>query len=292
MDVGPSRERSIDGRGMSDIWMYWENKPGSQGMPPFAQLCVESVRRNAAGARVHLLDQHSVREHLPDLRPEWDCLAKLAHKADYVRTRLVLLHGGLWLDCDMVALHPLDRLLELPPEHDFACQDLASAIGCFAARPGCQLLHELTAAQDAVLDRSPNDFGWNGIGNDLLAQIGKNHRCHLWPKWTVDEVAGGKVTKLLASQETPENNVDANAVVFHFCGNLLSPLLNTYAPHRKERLLNQCMLMSRILRRGLAIPEPPAWQQSLDFARLQDWGAGAVRRLHRLRGHLSGRGSN
>jgi Capsular polysaccharide synthesis protein len=266
---------------MTDIWMYWESRPGSAGMPSFVRHCVETVRRNAGSSRVHLLDQQSVRAHLPDVRPEWGALTHLAHKADYVRTRLVLKHGGLWVDCDMCAIQPLETLIRIPPQFDFACQGVAQAIGCFSARPGCDLLRQIAKAQDAVLDSSPDGFGWNAIGNDLFGQLGAGYPCHLWPKWTVDEIAGAKISKLLLETERLTENVDGNAVVFHFCGNLLGPLLDTYAPARKHSLLVQPMLMSRIIRRGLGLPEPSRWQQNWNRARVSDMRDGAWRRLSR-----------
>jgi hypothetical protein len=264
---------------MKHIWMYWENAPGSRGMPPFAHFCVESVRRHRGGAELHLLDERSVQEYLPDLRPEWHRLKKPAHKADYIRTRLVLHHGGMWLDCDMAALGPLEPLFHIPAPFDFACQDIGSAIGCFVAKPGCELLRKVTSAQDNVLDTSPQDFAWNAIGNELLKEFGASYPYHRWVEWTLDEVAHGKVTRLLSEREDLAKVVDPNAVVFHFCGNVLSPLLNTYARHRHQSLLGQRMLVSKILRRALGLPEPGFGVRLTNTAWMLDLGDGVARRL-------------
>ncbi|MBK1686092.1 capsular polysaccharide synthesis protein [Rubrivivax gelatinosus] len=271
---------------MNQIWMYWENVPGSRGMPPFVQFCLKSVERHRGQASLHLLDQDSVREYLPDLRPQWRQLQRAAHRADYVRTRLVLRHGGMWLDSDMVAMRPLAPLFEIPQPLDFACQEMASAIGCFVARAGCPLLQTIAREQDRILDADPTSFEWNAIGNDLLARHGSDYPHHTWVRWTLDEIAGGKVSRLLEDRRI-EDNVDRNAALFHLCGNLLTPLLATYAPRRHQRLLGQSMLLSRILRRALDLPEPSTLGQRLDPALWGDTMDGLGRRAGRL---LKGRG--
>lgn len=265
---------------MNQIWMYWENRPGSRGMPPFIQLCLRSVERHRGAATLRLLDQHSVTELLPDLRPEWRQLQRAAHRADYVRVRLVQRYGGMWLDSDMLALASLEPLFEMPSSLDFACQQMESAIGCFVARAGCPLLETISREQDQVLDANPTSFEWNAIGNDLLARHGSDYPHHTWVRWTLDEIAGGKVSKLL--QDLPlQGQVDPNARLFHLCGNLLTPLLDTYAAHRHQTLVAQKLLLSRIARRALGLPEPSAWSATFNRSALLDVGAGIQRRLGR-----------
>ena len=264
---------------MKHIWMYWEDT--SRGKPEFIRLCMEAVTRHKGSATVHLLNQSSVLELLPDLRPEWHQLKSPAHRADYLRTRLVYMHGGMWLDSDMAALSNLEPLLELPEEYDFACQDMGSAIGCYVARPGCRLLAEIMKAQDQVLDQNPLGFPWNGIGNDLLKRLGANYPYHAWQKWTVDEISGAKVSKLLSTKEPIKNNVDRNAVVFHCCGNVLTPLLDTYARRQHQNLIQERMLLSKILRAALGIDEP-TWPLFLPtLAQVEDAGQAILRRLGR-----------
>lgn len=266
--------------------MYWENAPGRGGMPPLVRHCIDSVRRHRGRAEVHLLDPRSVAEFVPGLRPEWHGLKKPAHRADYLRTRLLLRHGGLWLDCDIAALRNLEPLLEIPAPYDFACQEIHGAIDCFAARPGCELLRRLTAAQDTVLDAHPDGaFAWGAIGNDLLREHGAGYPHHTWVKWTVDHVPQGQISRLLRSAADADAiRIDEHAVLFDFLGNGLYPLLETYAPHRNRALLRQSMWLSRILRQALGVPEPGLAARLTNLAALRDAGAGVLRRLGRLRG--------
>lgn len=267
---------------MNNIWMYWENAPGNTGMPPFVRHCIDSIRRHRGSAQLHLLDESSVGEFLPDLRPEWHRLTKPAHKADYIRTRLVLRYGGLWLDCDMAALRSLEPLLEIPEPFDFACQEIHGAIGCFAARPGCELLRRITVAQDEVLDTQSDGFAWGAIGNDLLRMHGAEYPHHAWVKWTVDHVPNGQVNRLLLDSSLEGAiRIDAHAVLFDFMGHSLYPLLETYALHRSRSLLRQSIWLSRILRSAFGFDEPTWAVRLTNVAALQDAGAGVMRRLKR-----------
>lgn len=259
------------------IWMYWEG----ERMPEFVRWSIATVQHHRGSLSLNLLDQDSVRDYLPELGPDWRKLQKPAHRADYVRTRLVHRYGGLWLDADMAVLSPLAPLLDIPPGYDYACQSMASSIGCFAARPGCRLLAAVCAAQDEVLRERGRDCSWNAIGNDLLERLGRDYPYHRWPEWTVDEIAGGKVSTLLSKSAKFEDHVDRHAVVFHFCGNLTGPLLDTYAKHQHRRLLHSRMLLAKILRRALSLDEPSPWDWRRHGSEWCDGLAAVRRRLRR-----------
>lgn len=267
---------------MDTIWMYWENRDAKGQMPRYLQLCVESIRRHRGRLNIELLDQQTVRSHLPGLREEVWTLPRIAHRADYLRTRLLHRYGGLWIDCDMAALGSLERLCEIPSHLDYACQSIETSIGCFAARAGCRLLEQVISAQDRVLAERGVDFQWNDIGNELLAKLGRGYAFHAWPRWTVDQIAEGKVSKLMSYTATVEDNVDANALLFHFCNEHAGPLFRRYL--RDDRLLTSHTLASKILRRAFDLDEPrgraiPAlealkdrsWRETLRLRRTAPW---------------------
>ena len=93
------------------VFTYW-NKPIDTA-PPLVQACVAQLRRVYPQARV--LDGPSVRELveipervamlLEDERP--------AHFADYVRTRILDEHGGIWIDATVWVDQSLDDDLRL-----------------------------------------------------------------------------------------------------------------------------------------------------------------------------------
>jgi len=233
---------------MKNIWMYWESKTGK--IPKHIQLCIDSVKKYKGDIRLNLLDQNSIIEYLPDLRPEWHQLKHPAHKADYIRTRLVYMYGGLWLDCDMLVLSDLNPLFDnFPKQYDYACQNINTSIGCFMATPGCKLLKKVMDDQDKLLDNMTTYFQWNGIGNNLLELHGKDYKYFKWKEWTLDEIPGGKVSKLFSRNEEIEFNIDRNAIIFHLCNEDFYPLLKIRL--RESRLLSSNMLISKLFRKSL-----------------------------------------
>jgi len=234
--------------------MYWENRKASDRMAGYLRLCVESIQRHRGRLSVELLNEHTVRRYLPDLPREVWALPRIAHRADCVRTRLLHRYGGMWIDCDMLALSSLERLCEIPLGLDYACQSIETSIGCFAARPGCGILECMLVAQKQLLVERGGKFRWNEIGNDLLAGLGANYPFYAWPLWTVDQIAGGEVSKLMSYTARAEDNLDKNAVLFHFCNEAAGPLFSRYI--RDTRLLLSNTLASKIIRRGFDLDEP------------------------------------
>ncbi|MGZ0076469.1 capsular polysaccharide synthesis protein [Methylomonas sp. YC3] len=236
---------------MNNIWMYWENQ-----QPEYIRLCIQSVKEKKGNLTLHLLDQNTVQQYLPDLRPEWFKLRKAAHKADYIRTRLVYQYGGIWLDCDMVALDAIEPLIDFPENYDYACQDVGSSIGCFVGRPGCKVLEKIIQEQDRIIDEKNIYFEWNDIGNNLLKKHGKDYPYYRWDEWVLDEIYGGKNIKLISRHEEIADNVSHNAVVFHLCNEDSGILFKKYL--RDSRLLTSNMLVSKIFRKSFGIVEAPS----------------------------------
>ncbi|MFA5984825.1 MAG: capsular polysaccharide synthesis protein [Methylococcaceae bacterium] len=236
---------------MNTIWMYWENT--GKTTPKYIDLCIKTVDKHKGNLKLNVLDQNTITQYLPDLRPEWQQLKRLAHKADYIRTRLTYKYGGMWLDCDMAALAPLEPLFDFPESLDYACQNIGTSIGCFVARPSCRLLGQVIAAQDQILDDNLSGFKWNGIGNELLTKFSADYDYFKWQEWTLDEIAGGQTSKLLSRHETIEGNVDKNAIIFHFCNEVTGPLIKKYL--HDDRLLSSNYLISKIFRKALQIED-------------------------------------
>lgn len=237
---------------MRNIWMYWESN--GKPTPEYISLCIESIKKHKGSLNFHILDSASVAEFLPGIREEWQFLKRAAHKADYIRTRLVHRYGGIWIDCDMAAVRDLEPLFDFPDNYDYACQSIESSIGCFLARPGCALLEELMQEQDKALNRSPLEFEWHELGNGPLRKLGPTYKYWSWPKWTLDEIPGNKALKLLSRTEQLQSNLDKNAILFHFNNEATGRHINLHL--RRGRTLKSNMLISKILRHALGVPDP------------------------------------
>ena len=235
--------------------MYWENQK-----PEYINLCIKSVEKRRGNLELHLLTPQTINTHIPNIRSEWYQL-KPAHKADYIRTRLAYKYGGMWLDCDMIALQELEPLFEFPEQYDYACRKIESSIGCFIARPGCRILENIIAQQDKILDSYTQDLNWKDLGNGLLAKHATDYPYYKWKENTIDSIAGGKVSKLLSRKETIKDHVHPNAVIFHLCNEHSGYLLKSYL--RNERYLTSNMLISKIFRK--------AFEMEKDYDFMYEW---------------------
>lgn len=228
--------------------MYWEGKK-----PEHIKLCIESIRQRKGHLELHLLNPTTIAKFLPNLRPEWHHLQKPAHKADYIRTRLAYKYGGMWIDCDMIALAELEPLFKFPEQYDYACQNISTSIGCFIARPQSKILERVISEQDKILDHNSVDFMWNDIGNNLLKKFGQNYPYYRWQEWTLDEIAGGKTSKLFSRHETIDENLDSNAMIFHLCNESISKEIKIKL--KDTRVIKSNTLISKIFRKSLSLKE-------------------------------------
>lgn len=158
------------------IWQYWESQPAA---PPYVQLCLETVRRHLGEARHVLLDEDTVEAWLPQLDPSWRRLAETAHRADYIRSRLLERYGGVWLDADAIVLKDLSRLYAEAVDADLLCWvnvEGLIAVNFLAAPVGSRIVQAWAEAQQRVLAagaaRSSGDIevSWAALGSDLLTQ--------------------------------------------------------------------------------------------------------------------------
>lgn len=212
---------------MKDIWMYWENMGKTR--PEYSNLCIQSIMTRKGNLRLNLLDQDSINQYIPDLCSKWRRLKKATHKVDYIRTRLVYIYGGMWIDCDMAALDSIEPLFDFPIRHDDACQDISQSIGCFIARPGCALL------------------------KNVIETKGQ----------TLDEILGNTIVKLQSTRGAFEDNIDHSAATFHFCNESIGPLIQKHVKSNRLTTLNK--LISKIFRKALKIDEPVAEEDARFF---------------------------
>jgi hypothetical protein len=87
------------------IWSYWHD----QTLPPVVALCAKNWRRFAPNHQIHLLHSGNLQDYIGDtpLPENFDRLPEY-RRADWLRSALLCLHGGIWLDATIILTAPLD----------------------------------------------------------------------------------------------------------------------------------------------------------------------------------------
>lgn len=123
------------------VWTYWEGDK-----PPFIQLCDESIQYYCDKTpirRIHITPD-TLDKYLK-LPPKWHRMKNPAQKSDILRAALLYHYGGIWLDSDVVAVEPFDKLLDCLKATEFFCFRLDEGnvtMSCIVARKGSRIAHE------------------------------------------------------------------------------------------------------------------------------------------------------
>lgn len=101
------------------IWTYWENMNGETEYPTHIKLCLETFKKHLFNYKIIVLNNHSIKEYLPDVRDDLNDLL-IAQKVDYYRIALLYRYGGIWIDADSIIMRNLDEVFDkLDNEYDF-----------------------------------------------------------------------------------------------------------------------------------------------------------------------------
>ena len=119
-DVAPSMARDI-GQGLQGhqlppmygkvkektIWLFWDNP---DKIPPFAQLCIETVKLHRGTFDVRLLDLTTAMQYVSpaELPARWDALESPAQQKDSLMTALLARYGGVAMDATVIMFKPID----------------------------------------------------------------------------------------------------------------------------------------------------------------------------------------
>ena len=136
---------------MRNVFLYWVGKEYKVIKRLRKLIYMHSMFGTAY--TVHLLDDKTVRNYIPDLPPSFSEM-KPAHQADYVRVYTVCKYGGIWLDADTIVMESLDPLFRLLEESDgfFIRQNNEGLCnGVFGSRAGTPVMKAWLAAIDERL---------------------------------------------------------------------------------------------------------------------------------------------
>lgn len=166
------------------VWVYWEGN----NIPPFIKLSMKTIEKNIGyGFSLNILNENTVKEYIPYLNT--DKINGIRHKikdddpkhiipmkADYIRSRLLLTYGGVWVDADTIVVKPFSSLIPLLEKHSYVGRKQESgfvSVGFMACKPGCSLMDHFCSRQDDLLEIS-NVLPGSGLGSRLLTPIVKN----------------------------------------------------------------------------------------------------------------------
>lgn len=88
------------------IWAYWNGAT----VPLLIQRCFENWRLFHPDFAIHILDDQSVLQHIPELPPELQSLP-VAKRSDWIRLELLHRYGGIWLDASTILTESLEWVL-------------------------------------------------------------------------------------------------------------------------------------------------------------------------------------
>lgn len=99
------------------IWIFWWQ--GEECAPDIVKRCISSVRQNASGVKVCVIDSGNFGEYVSVPQHIMQKLEQgkisFTHFSDYYRMALLASHGGMWIDASLYAKGQLPReIFDLP----------------------------------------------------------------------------------------------------------------------------------------------------------------------------------
>ncbi len=236
------------------VWMYWEDPPGGR-RPSYLTLCAQTIERHLGPSmELHVLDRESAFDWLPDLdRSVWHRLAGPVQRADYVRTRVVYRHGGLWIDSDCIALRPLDGLTDHLSTHDLVAWGADAGRffnNIFAGRAGAPALASWIDGQDRAL-ASTDDWSnlpWAALGSGAIGSSRQGPGLLNLPSEKIAPVLWYEWRRFLSPFQDPSVVLRAAPWTVMLWNAVMGPALRRRST---EELLGDHILVSRLFRIAL-----------------------------------------
>lgn len=91
------------------IWVFWWT--GEESAPDIVKACIKSIRKNANGRQVVMLDRNNFRDYVsfPQYVLEKHESGQITHAAfaDLLRLNLMATYGGIWIDATVFLSQPI-----------------------------------------------------------------------------------------------------------------------------------------------------------------------------------------
>jgi mannosyltransferase OCH1-like enzyme len=231
-----------------NIWIYWENDIGKQ-KPAYLDLCLETIKKyQGAFDGVILLNEKTIHDYV-ELPFYWKDVECVAHKADYLRSRLVLKYGGLWLDSDTIVLQDLSYIINELEKYEFVGwgDDNGPYIGTFAAQKGSAILSEWANRQDKIFYKKK--FGWAVLGTNILWELSKKYEYKHFPYEIIAPIGWKDWRRFLSNEERIEDVIKKDNRMITLYNNFMGTVLYNSS---KEEILEADTLLSKIIKLSLS----------------------------------------
>jgi len=240
------------------VWAYWEDGPRAT-RSAYLDLCLETIARHAPPLELRVLGRADAARWLPDLDVErWESLPAPNYRSDYVRSRVLQRHGGIWIDVDTVALAPLVGLLEQLDDTGVVCfgRELGRFFGGLcAAAPGTAFVDRWAADQDRMLERHRDwaDLPYAALAQDVTWALARQLPWKALPMEKVAPVPWYQWRRFFSRLESPRRLLAPAPLTVVLWNAVMAPRLR---PLGRQDLLRSHMLVARLLRIGLGSSTP------------------------------------
>jgi len=258
------------------IWMYWENKQNTT-KPIYLDICYDTLIKHCKDDfNIHLLNEKTILNFIPDLRSDLDDKLSIQQKSDYIRYILLYKYGGIWIDSDTIVFKNLITIINKLKKYNFigfgchygdiTCKKKISgtpypANWIMASRKNDSLMHRCYLKCNDLLDKNYYNIKKNyfSIGRELmwkeiqyLYKHNKNWKYYHYSSVCIERDSKGK--KLINNRMISTENID------QYCINrfLFIPIYNTapgfpkwFLKLNKKKLLKSNMLISKLFRLSL-----------------------------------------
>ena len=235
--------------------MYWENKNDS--CPEYINLCIKSVYKKCENDfDIRLLNQQTIYKFV-DLHKNFKEIKTIAHKADYLRYKLLYEYGGIWIDSDMIVLKNLRSISNKLNSHNHVLiksYNNIMSINFMVAKPKNKIFKECIQVVEKKLNYKTK-FKWSEIGSNLITSICRknNNVLYLNPykisplRWNECHILGKPINQI--EKDKLNSIMDSNFVA-----------ISNKAQHKKKQniigmnqkqLLESDMLISFLFRKAL-----------------------------------------
>ncbi len=254
------------------LWVYWENLKGKT-MPGYIALCRKTLLKQCHDSfNIVELDEKKIHEYIPNLRKLKRKLRlnklHIAQKVDFYRTTLLYLHGGMYIDADMIIMRDLKEVTDKLNQYDYigfgqykhAQEIVYDSYGApqnwaMSSRPKGIFI---TALLQKMTELLLNRFHYEFIGKKLMQPVLTNlikhgYQYYHYPS-TVDgtrDVNGQFVTpKIFSTQEINYHSTEQPLFIF-ISNNGLNKANSKYLKFSEEELLSSDINFSFLVRKSL-----------------------------------------